>query len=60
MDSQVPYEYAKVLLTPGLNKESPTRLTSYISNTYPAEMGAQETTKDRLARVGYHTTISFL
>ena len=60
MDSQIPEEYAKVLLVNGLNKETLTRLDSYISTTYPAEMGAQETTKDRLARVGYHTIISFL
>ena len=55
MDSQIPEEYAKVLLVIGLNKETLTRLDSYISTT-----GAQETTEDRLARVGYHTIISFL
>ena len=56
MDSQIPEEYAKVLL----NKETLTRLDSYISTTYPAETGALETTKDMLARVGYHAIISFL
>ena len=40
MDSQIPEEYAKVLLVNGLNKETLTRLDSYISTTYPAEMGA--------------------
>ena len=60
VDSQIPEEYAKVLLVNGLNKETLTRLDSYISTTYPVETGAQETTKGRLARVGYHAIISFL
>jgi hypothetical protein len=60
VDFQVPEEYAKVLLVNGLNKETISRLDSYISTTYPAETGAQETTKVRLARVGYHAIIPFL
>ena len=49
-----------MLLVNGLNKETLTRLDSYISTTYPAETGSQETIEDRLARVGYHAIISFL
>jgi hypothetical protein len=60
VDSQILEEYGKVLLVSGLNKETLTRLDSYISMTYLAETGAQETTEDRLASVGYHAIISFL
>ena len=49
-----------MLLVNGLNKETLTRLDSYISMTYPGETGVQETTENRLARVGYYAIISFL
>ena len=60
MDSGLDVDHAKLLLIGALNKETLSKLDTYISTAFPPADGKKEAMADRLARVGYAAIISFL
>ena len=51
---------AKVLLVSNLNKDTLTKLDTFIATRDPSAASAQETTVERLGRISYPDMIGFL
>ena len=59
-DAEMAEEDAKVLLVGSLNKETLTRLDTYVTTRDPSTVTRKETIQERLRRVSYASMLSFL